>query len=92
MGESRIESGLTCPLITVHHLPAAQAPGVVSEIMLTSRVNTGGNDDIDPGKEKTLSDRSLEVEEQTDPLESEDAWPICFGLWDDIDVTRSGGW
>ena len=51
----------TCRLITVHHLPAAQVPGVVSEIMRAIRVNTDENDDIDPSEEETFSDPSLEV-------------------------------
>ena len=41
---------LTCRLITVHHLSATQAPGVVSEIMRTIRANACDNDDIDSSK------------------------------------------
>ena len=52
---------LTCRLMTVHHLPATQAPEVVSGAMLAIRANTGDNDDIEPGREETFSDRFLEV-------------------------------
>ena len=48
---------LTCRLITVHHIPATQAPGVVSEVMRAIRANTGNNCDHDSGEEEIFSDR-----------------------------------
>ena len=49
---------LTCQLITVHHIPATQAPGVVSEVIQAIRANVGGNCDLDSGGEETFSDCS----------------------------------
>ena len=46
---------------TVHQLPATQAPRVVCEIMRALRANTSDNNDINPSKEETFSDRCLEA-------------------------------
>lgn len=49
---------LTCRLITVHHIPATQAPGVVSEVIRALRANTGDDCNLDADEEETFSDRS----------------------------------
>lgn len=68
--DGRIENwvrDLSCRLITVHHLPASQTPGAISDILQTIKANTsdhGGTDDDDadthanPDDKETFSDRS----------------------------------
>ena len=63
----------------VHHLPATQAPGVASEIMWIIRAGTSDDDDVDSSR-NPLAIVLSKLEEQTDPLESEDTRPICIGL------------